>query len=46
MYVLEEDRWRPVYLQKLLGCRVEAHYEADLEEEARLDGLIQSLVTN
>ena len=44
--VPEEDSWRPVYLQKLLGNRVEAHYGADLEEEARLDGLIQSLVTN
>ena len=44
--VSEEDSWRPVYLQKLLGYRVEAHYRADLEEEARLDGLIQSLVHN
>ena len=26
----EEDSWRPVYLQKLLGYRVEAHYRADL----------------
>jgi len=30
--VPEEDSWRPVYLKKLLGCRVEAHYGADLEE--------------
>ena len=44
--VPEEDSWRPVYLKKLLGCRVEAHYGADLEEMARLDGLIQSLVHN
>ena len=42
--VPEEDSWRSVYLQKLVGCRVEAHYGADLEEVARLDGLIKSLV--
>lgn len=44
--VPEADSWRPVYLQKLLGCRVEAHYRADLEEVARLDGLLESLVIN
>ena len=44
--VLEADSWRPVYLKKLLSSRVEALYKADLEEVARLDGLIESLGTS
>ena len=41
----EQDSWRSVYLQKLLGCSM-GHYGADVEEVARLDGLIESLVHN
>ena len=42
----ESDSWRPPFLQKLLTERLEAYYTGEEDEEKRLQGLIQSLVTN
>ena len=44
--VPEHDNWRLVCLQKLLASKVEAHYWADGEKVARLEGLIHMLVNN
>jgi hypothetical protein len=40
------DSWRAPALDKLLIARLQAHYAADREEEKRLTGLIDSIVTN
>ena len=40
------DRWRLPYLVNLLSYRLQAHYLADMEEEQRLQSLINSLVIN
>ena len=40
------DKWRPALLQKLLGERLEAHYNANEEEANELSRLISSLVAN
>ena len=42
----EGEEWRVNYLLKLLSARLEAFYNGDQEEEARLPDLIHSLVTN
>ena len=44
--VPEADKWRPRLLQKLLGDRLEAHYNANEGEVAELSHLISSLVAN
>ena len=44
--VPEADTWRPSLLQKLLGDRLEAHYNANEEEATELSRLISSLVSN
>ena len=44
--VPEADKWRPSLLQKLLGDRLEAHYNANEKEADELSLLISSLVTN
>ena len=44
--VPETDTWRPCLLQKLLGDRLEAHYNANEEEATKLSRLISSLVAN
>ena len=44
--VPQQDSWRAPYLEKLLAARLRAHYEANTEEEQRLQGLINSLVIN
>ena len=41
-----QDKWRIQALQKLLSARLTAHYSADVEEEARLQNLIKSIVIN
>ena len=40
------DTWRPALLHKLLGDRLEAHYNAKEEEATELSRLISSLVAN
>ena len=40
----DQDFWRAPALTKLLRARIEAHYSVDMEEESRLQGLIDSLV--
>ena len=40
------DSWRAPALSKLLTARLQAHYSADTKEEARLQGLINSIVIN
>jgi hypothetical protein len=40
------DSWRAPALEKLLTARLQAHYAGDKGEEGRLQGLIDSLVTN
>ena len=40
------DTWRPALLHKLLGDRLEAHYNANEEEATELSRLISSLVAN
>ena len=42
----EEDKWRPSLLQKMLGDRLEAHYNANEKEADELSLLISSLVAN
>ena len=44
--VPDQDSWRVPYLQKLLTWRLQAHYTADQGEFERLEGLINSLVSN
>ena len=44
--VPEADKWRPSLLQKLLGNRLEAHYNANENEADELSHLISSLVAN
>ena len=44
--VPEADTWRPRLLQKLLGDRLEAHYNANEGEATELSHLISSLVAN
>ena len=39
-----QDSWRVPTLEKLLSARLLAHYQADKEEETRLQCLINSLV--
>ena len=40
------DTWRPALLHKLLGDRLETHYNANEEEATELSRLISSLVAN
>ena len=44
--VPQQDSWRVPLLEKLLAARLQAHYDANEEEEQRLKGLINSLVIN
>ena len=44
--VPQQDSWRVPALVKLLNARIQAHYEADSEEEHRLQGLIDAIVIN
>ena len=44
--VPQQDWWRTAYLRKLLEQRLVAHYSGDLNQEERLESLINSLVIN
>ena len=44
--VPEVDRWRLPYLSRLFSQRKETGIKALKEEKERLDGLINSLLTN
>ena len=41
-----EDEWRLLYLQRILGERMTAHFQSNQEEEERLQSLINSLTIN
>ena len=44
--IRDDDVWRLPYVRKLLGERLMAHYEHEVEKEERLQILINSLVIN
>ena len=44
--VPEEDKWRMMYLARLLSERGEAYYRSEEEEVIRLSGLVDSLCLN